>query len=84
MRQFRDITDPSKACYQAIIESDGYPSNMQHAQILHGDWSVSINHMDTLPIDTDLGLSSSNIVTHAFSIMFDANFDDGREVYRAV
>lgn len=84
MRQFRDIGDPSKACYQAIIESSGYPDNLRDISLIKDPYTVLINHMDTLPIDVELGLGASNTVSHAFAVKFDASFDDGKEIYRAV
>jgi hypothetical protein len=84
LRQFRDIADPDKAVYQGIIEADAFTTALYNAHILHDDYTVHINHLDTLPIDTDLGLSENTKVSHAFSMLFDASFDDGREVYRAV
>lgn len=84
MRQFRDIGDPSKACYQAIIESSGYPDDLRDIGLLKGNYVARISHMDTLPIDNDLGLNAANPVSHAFKVKFDARFDDGKEVYRAV
>ncbi len=84
MRQFRDIGDPSKACYQAIISSNGYPDNLRDVQFLKDSYMVTINHMDTLPIDQELGLGQTTQVSHAFAVKFDSSFDKGKEIYRAV
>lgn len=84
MRQFRDIGDPSKACYQAIITSNGYPDNLRDVQFLKDPYTVTINHMDTLPIDQELGLGQTTQVSHAFAVKFDSSFDKGKEIYRAV
>lgn len=84
MRQFRDIGDPSKACYQAIITSNGYPDNLRDIRFLKEKYTVTINHMDTLPIDKELGLTSATPVHHAFAVKFDSRFDKGKEIYRAI
>lgn len=84
MRQFRDIGDPSKACYQAIITSNGYPDNLRDVRFLKDAYTVNINHMDTLPIDIELGLGQTTVVSHAFAVKFDSRFDKGKEIYRAV
>jgi hypothetical protein len=84
MRQFRDIGDPSKACYQAIISSNGYPDNLRDVHFLKDPYTATINHMDTLPIDVELGLGKTTQVSHAFAVKFDSRFDKGKEIYRAV
>jgi hypothetical protein len=84
LRQFRDITDPTQACYQAIIEASGKPANTKGVAKLPGNYVAKIHHMDTLPIDSDMGLSENNPVSHAFTMEFDANFDIGKEIWRGI
>lgn len=84
LKQFRDVADASKACYQAVIEADGYLKGFHSASILSGKYEMLLNRMDTHPMDLDLGISSVNQIGHAFRVDCDLYFDNGKEVWRGV
>jgi hypothetical protein len=84
LKQFRDVQDGNKACYQAIVEAtarlekfhEGYPFLWQKFQ-------VSIENFDSHPIVTDLGLKLTQKAQLAFWIHFDFSFGNGKEIWRA-
>lgn len=60
LKQFRDATDPTKACYQAVIEAPA------HLVKLHDGWfthphDITIVPADSHPIATECGLASGTL-----------------------
>jgi uncharacterized protein with NAD-binding domain and iron-sulfur cluster len=60
LKQFRDVVDPSKACYQAVIEA---PS---HLQKFYGGWftpphDIAITPCDSHPIVAECGLAGPSL-----------------------
>jgi hypothetical protein len=87
LKQFRDVSCPTKACYQAIIEaplsihltqSDYKPLNPDLFEITIGNWA---SH----PIADELGISSPNPIKPAGAFRARLEFDIqlGHEVWRA-
>jgi hypothetical protein len=60
LKQFRDATDPTKACYQAVIEAPA------HLQKWYGGGfvkphDIAITPADSHPIAAECGLAGANI-----------------------
>jgi hypothetical protein len=60
LKQFRDATDPTKACYQAVVEAPA------HLVKFHGGWfmhphDITIVPVDSHPIASECGLASGTL-----------------------
>ncbi|HEX3512366.1 MAG TPA: hypothetical protein VHT27_14850 [Solirubrobacteraceae bacterium] len=57
LKQFRDAAVAGKACYQGVVES---PIRFLKTQMRPSlaEWKVVVNHLDSHPIDTELGLTT--------------------------
>lgn len=82
LKQFRDINDCSKACYQAITEAPFHLAGWPKMGRLPGDFQLTIHHCDSHPIATDLGIASNQPikVSLAFWAEFDSTLSPGKEV----
>ncbi len=56
LKQFRDVADGARARYQAIIEAPSNVVGLPKLGLLHGDYELLVHHLDSHPIDTDLGV----------------------------
>ncbi len=83
LKQFRDVQEGSRACYQAIIEASGQIENVRESRLLPGQYQLTIHHADSHPLCTDLGISPSQNALLAFAIEFDLGIETGREVWKA-
>ena len=83
LKQFRDSADPSKACYQAIIESPGTVNKFHQGWWLPGKYEVVFDDLASFPIKKELGLADRIEVNTAFWCNIDMGFPCGREIYRA-
>lgn len=57
LKQFRDADSADTACYQAVVEAPVRVSNVRWRPSLH-EWTLTIDHLDSHPIDTELGVKS--------------------------
>jgi hypothetical protein len=85
LKQFRDATDSTRACYQAIIESTCTPSKVISGGLLDGDFVLDASSFASHNIVKDLGLAGSTGIPVEFAIWIKMNFsaDPGREVWKA-
>lgn len=83
LKQFRDIADPQKACYQAINEADGRVQGFHGGWFLNGEFTVTFHDMASYPVKTDLGLPDTLQVKDAFWVDVDLLFDTGRTIWKA-
>lgn len=80
LKQFRDVEDPERACYQAVVEA---PAVMEalHGGALLGAHRITIAEADSHPIVRDLGLSGPVIESEmAVRISIDFTMDRGSVV----
>jgi hypothetical protein len=84
LRQFRDIADASKACYQAIMEVNGHVDAFRGASIYSSKFIVKFNDVATYPICTALGIPFISEADWAFMVDIDLSFGKGVEVYRSI
>ena len=84
LKQFRDVADASKACYQAVIEANGFLKGFHGGSLLSGNYQFMLNHMDTHPMGQDFGIGEVSPIGHAFRIEVDLFFDNGTEVWRGI
>ena len=89
LKQFRDIVDPTRACYQAIVEADASCTAIRSGSLLcAADYRVELSSYDSHPLIADLGLGSESNVclepSHAFWLDFDFRMELGRVIERGV
>ena len=56
LKQFRDIADTRRACYQAIVEAPLTLLQFQQGGSLSGDYVLRVNPLDSHPLARTLGL----------------------------
>jgi hypothetical protein len=80
LKQFRDAADPSRACYQAVIEAPATVDAFRGGRPL-APHRVEIRAADSHPIVRELGLSGASITSQlAGSLDFDFTMREGRTV----
>jgi hypothetical protein len=82
LKQFRDAADPMKACYQAIVEDDGFVHKFHKGWFLGGAYEVSFEDFASFPIKSELGLPDKMVVQTPFWVNVDLLFQTGREVVK--
>jgi hypothetical protein len=79
IKQFRDVADPNRACYQAIVEAKEKVTGFRTAGLLAGEYELTIFPFASHPIAADLGLSSGpNEALAAWYVDFDFDLEKGR------
>jgi hypothetical protein len=83
LKQLRDVEDPSRACYQAVVEAPAVVDALHGGGVLP-EHRVRIAPADSHPIVADLGLSGETS-TSLLATWVDVDFtmDRGRVVHRA-
>lgn len=83
LKQFRDVTDGSRACYQAIVEAAADLTHWQGGGFLD-EHVLTIRAADSHPIVRDLGLDAGPIETGwGFWAAFDFTMQAGRTLWQA-
>jgi hypothetical protein len=85
LKQFRDIADGRKACYQAIVESPNQMTAFHGAGFLHGDWELAIEQFASVKLIDHLGLKvTDGKVISAFHFWVQMAFtaQPGQVIYR--
>lgn len=83
LKQFRDAGDPSRACYQAIVEAPARMTHIAEAGWIRGAFEVEITAADSHPIARELGLADVITPIAQFFVRSDFLMEVGREVWRA-
>jgi hypothetical protein len=84
LKQFRDVADGTKACYQAVVQVPSQMTNLHNPCILDSDFQIEIFDCASEPIALDFGLTSPILKPIvSFGVDFDFRFDDGVELWRA-
>ncbi|MEO1592062.1 MAG: hypothetical protein AAFU71_12315, partial [Cyanobacteria bacterium J06632_22] len=85
LKQFRDVKEGHKPCYQAIVEANTTLAKFRRGGLLNGDFNTQIANFDSHPIVHDLGLGSATPpVKLACWLDFDFVTEAGKEVLRIV
>jgi uncharacterized protein with NAD-binding domain and iron-sulfur cluster len=83
LKQFRDVADPSRACYRRVVtaRAEVKPGSVRGAGLLRGDYVLHLAALDSHPVARDLGLRVGEThIDHAFRVEFDFTMQAGREV----
>jgi uncharacterized protein with NAD-binding domain and iron-sulfur cluster len=78
LKEFRDATDGTRACYQAVVEA---PVQFQHLEsgLSARDWSIELHPLDSHPIGRELGIADQE-ATLAFDFEMNFVLENGYEV----
>jgi hypothetical protein len=84
LKQFRDVADGTKACYQSVIECNCKLAAWHGGGLLDGVYEVTFQDVESEPIVKDLGLGPNPIVPGiAFWCKFDFYIGEGQEIWKA-
>lgn len=83
LKQFRDITHPEKACYQAITEGNGLTDKFFNGWFLGSEYEITISEMASFPICADLGLDNKILVKNPFWVHCDMKFVTGNVLWES-
>jgi len=83
LKQFRDVTDPTAACYQAIIEANATVNGFSGAGFLPGGWDLHFYSYASVDLPGKLGFAPRQRVDLGFYVYFSFSMDLGKEVWRA-
>jgi hypothetical protein len=87
LKQFRDASCPTKACYQAILEAplSVHPMSADYRSLDPTLFEITIQNWDSHPIAADVGVKAGVPLepTHAFRAGLDFDIQLGDEVWRA-
>jgi hypothetical protein len=81
LKQFRDATDGTRACYQAVVEAPVRIRRVE-SQLSQRDWNVKLHRLDSHPIGLELGVTDQRSDL-AFDVEIDFVVENGVEVGRA-
>jgi acetoacetate decarboxylase len=83
LKQFRDVAEPDRACYQAITEACIQVTAL-HGGGLLGEYQVTLHDLDSVPIRRDLGLGPDPLTPlAAWWIDYDFRLESGIELWNA-
>jgi hypothetical protein len=83
LKQFRDVTNPKGACYQAIVEANATINGFSGAGFLPGGWELQTYSYASVDIPAHLGWELKQRVDLGFYVYFSFSMDLGQEVWRA-
>jgi hypothetical protein len=84
LKQFRDIADGARACYQAITEHEAHVTALRSGGLLAGDFRLSVFPFDSHPIVQELGLGGGQVdVQWGWYLDFDFIVENGRVIWQA-
>jgi hypothetical protein len=84
LKQFRDVTNPDLACYQAIVEAPCRMVNFGGGGLIHRDLDVTVHDFASHPIRRDLGLAEGPLrPVLSFWCEFDFEIGYGSEIWRS-
>ena len=82
LKQFRSVTKPDAACYQAIIEANATVNAFEGAGFLPGGWDLQFYSYASVDIPGQLGIAAKQRVDDGFYVYFSFSMDLGKEVWR--
>jgi hypothetical protein len=82
LKQFRDIADGTRACYQAVTLAR-YAVTRLHSVSLANRYEIALNPLDSSPVAAVLGLGRPTRTDLGVKVVMDMRLDPGRELWRA-
>jgi hypothetical protein len=84
LKQFRDVTDPRVACYQAITETCHDVLAFREGALVTDPYEIDVQSLDGQPFERDLGLVSGRHTPDlAFWLDFDMRIQAGTALWEA-
>ncbi|PKB25272.1 acetoacetate decarboxylase [Novosphingobium kunmingense] len=84
LKQFRDVADGSRACYQAIVAAGSFVDRFNGGGLLTGTFEATIADFDSHPIARDLGLApGAQRLEFPFWVNMDFTIGQGSELWTA-
>jgi hypothetical protein len=83
LKQFRDVQDSTRACYQAITEAGIGIHKFKGGGFLKGTYTLDILPAASHPIAQDLGIAVPARAQWAIWALADMSADTGKEVWKA-
>jgi hypothetical protein len=83
LKQFYDVADGDRACYQAIVEAPVQVVAFRQAGILPGEYRLTLHDLDTHPVRTDLGLQDGQSAVLGYWMDFDFTLETGSTIWKA-
>jgi hypothetical protein len=84
LKQFRDAVQPTRACYQAIIEANATITDFRGAGLLPRNWTLQLHQYASHRIIDTLALNPApHTVNNGFWVDFSFSMDLGQEIWRA-
>ncbi|MDC3956112.1 acetoacetate decarboxylase family protein [Polyangium jinanense] len=84
LKQFRDVSDPSRACYQAGIEAGTRIDCFRWAGLLDGRYTLDVKTADSHPMVSALGLTPRSFdAVRGFFVDMDFTLDTGVTRWKA-
>jgi hypothetical protein len=82
LKQFRDIADGTRACYQAVTLAR-YAVTGLHSVSLANRYRMELNPLDSSPVAAALGLGNPTETNLGVKVVMDMRLEPGRELWRA-
>ena len=82
-KQFRDAVDPTRACYQAIVESPLTLDQLTGFGLLGSGYTLSITPCESHAIAADLGIAATVPISFAYYVDIGFRAMPGRIVWQA-
>jgi len=84
LKQFRDVADGTRACYQAIVEAGSFVTTFHSGGILTGSYAATVADYASHPLATNLGVKPGTVpLDLAFQVNIEFTIADGSEIWRA-
>jgi hypothetical protein len=84
LKQFRDVADPSRACYQAGIEAGTRLDRFRCAGMLDGRYTLDLKTADSHPMVSELGLAPRTFdAVRGFFVDMDFTLESGVTRWKA-
>lgn len=80
LKQFRDVADPRRACYQAIVEAEQDIVRFSGGGLLAGRWHVAVEELDGEPLRRELGIRPT-VADLAFQLRLTFRIRAGRTLW---
>jgi hypothetical protein len=82
LKQFRDIADGTRACYQAVTLTS-YTVTRLHSAEPANRYAVILNALDSSPVAATLGIGPLTQLDFGLKVVLDMRLEAGRELWRA-
>jgi hypothetical protein len=77
LKQFRDVVQPRRAAYQAIVETTPFSSQVHEGRLLDSNYDVIIEPCESHPICSDFGMATTGALRAKISFYVKFDFEIG-------